>query len=93
MDSDTPHGDLSGNVWLFVGAASSMRAYVTQTEDSPTTRLGDGRERETTARRKMYPKEQWLALKPVIQQLYVEEGRTFAKVAEYLQENHGFDPT
>jgi hypothetical protein len=27
----------------------------------------------------MYPKEQWLSLKPVILQLYVDEGQTSAK--------------
>lgn len=30
-------------------------------------------------RREMYPKEQWLSLKPVILQLYVDEGQTSAK--------------
>jgi hypothetical protein len=41
----------------------------------------------------MYPKEQWLALKPIIKQMYVDEGHTFNKVAEYLREHHDFHPT
>jgi hypothetical protein len=48
---------------------------------------------EMNARRKMYPKEQWLALKPLIYRLYIEESQTFIKVAGYLQEYHGFKPT
>jgi hypothetical protein len=41
----------------------------------------------------MYPKEQWLALRPLIYRLYIGENQTFTKVAEYLQEHHGFNPT
>ncbi|PMD46893.1 hypothetical protein L207DRAFT_383238, partial [Hyaloscypha variabilis F] len=37
--------------------------------------------------------EQWLAVKPVIQHLYVDEGHTFLQVAEYLDRHHGFKPT
>lgn len=48
---------------------------------------------DMNARRKMYPKEQWAVLKPIIQKLYVEEGQTFTKVAQYLHEHHGFSPT
>jgi len=48
---------------------------------------------EMNARRQMYPKEQWLAVKPVIQHLYVDEGHTFLQVAEYLDRHHGFKPT
>ena len=44
-------------------------------------------------RRKMYPKKHWLALRPIIQRLYVDEGQTFLKVAEYLHEHHNFNPT
>jgi hypothetical protein len=32
-------------------------------------------------------------LKPVIQRLYIDENQTFPKVAEYLDQNHGFKPT
>ena len=48
---------------------------------------------DINGRRKMYPKEQWLALRPIIQRLYVDEGQTFLKVAEYLHEHHDFNPT
>ncbi len=48
---------------------------------------------DTSGRRKMYPKEQWLALRPIVQRLYVDEGQTFLKVAEYLHEHHNFNPT
>jgi hypothetical protein len=48
---------------------------------------------DMNGRRKMYPKEQWLALRPIIQRLYVDEGQTFLKVAEYLHEHHDFNPT
>lgn len=45
------------------------------------------------ATRKMYTAEQWLELKPIVKQLYIDEGRTFPKVAEYLHEHHDFSPT
>jgi hypothetical protein len=48
---------------------------------------------DINGRRKMYPREQWLALRPIIQRLYVDEGQTFLKVAEYLHEHHDFNPT
>ncbi|KAN0106744.1 TPR-like protein [Hyaloscypha variabilis] len=48
---------------------------------------------EMNARRKIYPEEQWLVLKPLIHHLYIEENQTFIKVAGYLQEHHGFKPT
>jgi hypothetical protein len=48
---------------------------------------------EMNGRRKMYPKEQWLALRPIIQRLYVDEGQTFLKVAGYLHEHYNFNPT
>lgn len=48
---------------------------------------------EMRARGQMYPKEFWLALKPDIQRLYIEEELTFTKVAEYLDQHHSFKPT
>jgi hypothetical protein len=47
----------------------------------------------TKQRREMYPKEQWLALKPIIQRLYLEESQTYNEVADYLHEYHDFSPT
>jgi len=54
---------------------------------------GSHKIKEMNARRQMYPKEFWVALKPVIQRSYIEEGQTFTKVAEYLDQHHGFKPT
>jgi Clr5 domain len=48
---------------------------------------------DTKQRREMVPKEQWLALKPVIEQLYVKEQQTFNEVAQHLQKYHNFSPT
>jgi hypothetical protein len=36
---------------------------------------------------------EWDELKPTIQQLYVNEGRTFKEVAVVLQTNYNFTPT
>lgn len=94
MDSTTPHDNLLNGPWSFIGLASSMPMDVTQDDGCPTTTTpGLGKIEERKERRKMYPKEQWLALKDIIKRLYVDEGWTFAKVVEYLNENHGFNPT
>jgi hypothetical protein len=93
MGLNTFNDDISECAWPFMGPASSMPVDVIQEDGSSMMRSASGRVGETKARRKMYPKEQWLAMKPVIQQLYIDEGRTFAKVVEYLHENHGFNPT
>jgi hypothetical protein len=52
-----------------------------------------GKEGGNITKRKMYPKEQWLALKPLIHRLYIDENQSFTKVAKYLQEHYGFNPT
>jgi hypothetical protein len=95
MDSNAPHGDLSELVWPFVSLPRRCPLDVAQEECQPILESGSGsgREGETSARRKMFPKEQWLALKPVIKRLYVDEGQTFGNVAEYLYEHHRFNPT
>jgi hypothetical protein len=80
--------NFSGPIW---GTASS--APTGEEQESFATRPGATKLPEKSQRRKMYPKEQWLALKPIIKQLYVNEGRTFTKVAEYLAEHHDFHPT
>lgn len=41
----------------------------------------------------MYPKSHWKALKPLIHRLYIEENQKFTKVAAYLDQNHGLNPT
>jgi hypothetical protein len=45
------------------------------------------------SRSQIYSKEQWQALKPIIEQLYVVEGQTFVKVAQYLVKHHNFRVT
>jgi hypothetical protein len=72
---------------------SSAMADVGDEQVSPTIRVGPEKLPEMNARRSMYPKQQWLALKPIIKQLYVNEGQTFSKVAEYLRTHHDFSPT
>ena len=44
------------------------------------------------SKRQLKP-EEWTALKPVIEQLYIVEGKTFEKVASILQEHYNFYPT
>jgi len=48
---------------------------------------------DMNTRRKMHPKPHWEALKPLIHQLYIEQNQTFTKVAAYLAQNHGLNPT
>jgi tetratricopeptide (TPR) repeat protein len=48
---------------------------------------------DINTRRKMHPKSHWEALKPLIHQLYIEQNQTFTKVAAYLDQNHGLNPT
>ena len=55
--------------------------------------VGQGPSRELHTGRKMYSKEKWAALKPIIQRLYVDENQTFRQVASCLARNHGFSPT
>jgi hypothetical protein len=93
MNSIAMDDKISGPIWTFNGAASSVPAGGGPDTQSSMTICGEEKLGETNARRKMYPKEQWLALKPVIQRLYIDENQTFTKVAEYLDQNHGFKPT
>jgi len=37
--------------------------------------------------------EEWMALKPVIERLYIHENKTYEEVAKYLGRNHNFEPT
>jgi tetratricopeptide (TPR) repeat protein len=88
MDSDFPECFLTPEV-----PASSHAISFEQNEQRAMATARPEVVREMNARRKMYPKEQWLALKPIIQRLYVDEGQTFLKVAEFLNETRGFNPT
>jgi hypothetical protein len=93
MNSIAMDDKISGPIWTFNSAASSVPAGGGPEAQSSMTISGEENLGDTNARRKMYPKEQWLALKPVIQRLYIDENQTFPKVAEYLDQNHGFKPT
>ncbi|PMD53854.1 uncharacterized protein K444DRAFT_131084 [Hyaloscypha bicolor E] len=81
------------SIWAPTGPASSHDILDEQEDASSTMIPGLGKKTETNARRKMYPKEQWLALKPLIYRLYITENQTFTKVAQHLQEHHRFNPT
>jgi hypothetical protein len=78
---------------LMWSPVSSAVADVGDEQVSPTIRVGPETLPEMNARRNMYPKQQWLALKPIIKQLYINEGQTFSKVAEYLRAHYSFSPT
>ncbi|PMD57804.1 uncharacterized protein K444DRAFT_24743 [Hyaloscypha bicolor E] len=83
-------GSFSGLVW---GTASFATAVAPQDEKGLTILPEPTRLPEMNQRRERYPKEQWLALKSIIEQLYVKEGQTLTKVVEYLAEHHDFYPT
>jgi hypothetical protein len=70
-------GPYSGN-----GTASALRIV----EEAP-------REPPKLGLRKQLSGEEWEELKPLIQTLYIEEGRTFAYIANILREGHNFKPT
>jgi hypothetical protein len=82
-------GNFSGPIW----ASALSEPTDTQEPESSMTLAGPKQLPCMKQRLDIYPKEQWLALKPIIQQLYVDEGQTFRKVAEYLHEYHDFNPT
>jgi len=44
-------------------------------------------------RRKQYSKEEWEAQKPIIEQLYIVEEKTFKRVINILRTKHNFFPT
>jgi hypothetical protein len=93
MDSKAMYGDLSEPILTFVGLASSLPSAGTQESQTSMTTPKLEKAREMSSRWKICPKEQWLELKPVIKRLYVDEGLTFLKVAEYLQDHYEFNPT
>jgi hypothetical protein len=79
-----------GLIW----SAASFIAALTHEDKESSMALPRTTELPTmNQRRKIYPKERWQALKPTIELLYVNEGQTFTKVAEYLAEHHDFHPT
>jgi hypothetical protein len=76
----------------FLASASSEPA-LTEKPEASATLFGPEQAAVMKPRHKMYPKEKWLSLQPIIQQLYVDEGWTFREVAEYLRQHHDFNPT
>jgi hypothetical protein len=84
---------MEGNFSGPIGGSPSFEPADTQERESSMTLAGPEQLPDMRTRREMYPKEQWLVLKPIIQQLYVDKGQTFRKVAEYLHEHHDFNPT
>jgi hypothetical protein len=59
------------SIWAPTSPASSHDIIDEQEDASSTMIPGLGKKAETNARRKMYPKDQWLALKPLIYRLYI----------------------
>jgi len=39
------------------------------------------------------PWQQWEELKPLIEQIYIQENKPFPYLAEVLRRDHGFEPT
>jgi hypothetical protein len=85
--------NFSTSIWTSPNTASPHAMPITQQGQRPIQTSGTEGVREADARRNIYSKEQWQALKPVIERLYVTEGQTFIKVVEYLREHHGVKPT
>ena len=56
---------------------------------------GEPQNRTLTApsKRQQYSKEQWEAMKPIIQQLYRLENQKFEKVVAVLKDVYGYNPT
>jgi Clr5 domain len=88
--SITMHDNSLEPIWSPTGPVSSAGLGESQSDMDST--MGSGLAEET-ARRKMYPREQWLALKPLIYRLYITEKQTFTKVAQHLYRYHEFNPT
>jgi hypothetical protein len=43
--------------------------------------------------RRVLAAEEWETLKPAIKRLFIDERKTYEQVAQYLRENHTFNPT
>jgi len=54
------------------------------------TTLGDA---SVPVRRQVLSDSQWEDLKPIIRRLYIDENKTYSKVARILRDSHGFAPT
>jgi hypothetical protein len=40
-----------------------------------------------------FSKRDWADLKPIIRNLYLDQGQTLEQLAKYLEDNHGYKPT
>jgi uncharacterized protein YdaU (DUF1376 family) len=40
-----------------------------------------------------FSKKDWADLKPIIRNLYLDQGQTLEQLAKYLEDNHGYKPT
>jgi hypothetical protein len=80
--------DLTGSAYASNDIVQE-RERITSVSDHNKLELG----LEIKTKRKMISKEQWDPLKPVVERLYVKEGRTLRQVAEYLKEHHDLIPT
>ncbi|KAK5189245.1 hypothetical protein LTR92_010810, partial [Exophiala xenobiotica] len=58
-------------------------------EASPVDRKG----KVTKTSSSSYTSEEWRRQRPLITQLYFDEGRTLKGVAEYMKKEFGFAPT
>jgi hypothetical protein len=45
------------------------------------------------SKRMQLSQQEWNELKPIIQKMYIDEGKKFKEVAVYLQTNHNFNPS
>jgi len=43
--------------------------------------------------RKQLGREEWEALRPLIEQLYIKERKTYPEVRDILRDEHDFEPT
>lgn len=62
---------------------------MTSPDVSPIDRKGKPSKRSSNS----YTSEEWRRHRPLITQLYFEEGRTLKEVAEYLKREFNFAPT
>jgi hypothetical protein len=77
---------------------SKLDAFSSTMEDRPLIPLVTDMLSTSTApaqpiTRKVLSRDAWEALKPVIQRLYIEEGKTFRRISIILRDQYGFTPT
>lgn len=81
----------TSQTYLFDAASPNVSAVASEAlpEDVATTEelklLGPG----SQAMRR----QQWEALKPVVEKIYIQENKPFTYLADVLRKEHGFEPT